>query len=224
MFICQCRIQWTAVYLCNGILSSNENEWSMDAQFNMNESWKKKIVLIPIVIYRGLHMTPLIQNVHNRQTYRDRIWALPRASIRQQEWGEIAEKYKISFWKDKNVLTLVFDDNCTTQKKKHCIVIFRCVNYIGCVLYLRSAENEYVYRKFPNFVPCVKSLNIIWKYCILIAPQCKNHSTLYRRKYKHCLMPHQEVLPVYYSILLWDKLEIILDSLILSQTHTQKWK
>ena len=40
--------------------------------------------------------------------------------------------------------------------KKHCIVIFRCVNYIGCVLYLSSAENGYVYRKFPNFVHCVK--------------------------------------------------------------------
>lgn len=45
-------------------------------------------------------------------------------------------------------------------RKKHCIVIFSCVNYIECELYLNSAENEYVYRKFPNFVHCVKSLNI----------------------------------------------------------------
>lgn len=40
--------------------------------------------------------------------------------------------------------------------RKHHIVIFRCVNYTGCGLYLSSAEKGYVYRKFPNFVPCVK--------------------------------------------------------------------
>ena len=102
-------------------------------------------------------------------------------------------------------------------REKHCIVIFSCVNYTGCELYLNSAENEYVYRKFPNFVHCVKSQNITWKYYILISLQYKNHSTLYRRKCKHCLMPHQEVLHAlsFYSPVT----EIILDSLILSQTH-----
>ena len=107
-------------------------------------------------------------------------------------------------------------------RKKHCIVIFSCVNYIECELYLNSAENEYVYRKFPNFVHCVKSLNITWKYCILISPQCKNHSTLYRRKCKHCLVPHQEVLhalSVYSPVT-----ETILDSLMWSQTPRETWK
>lgn len=31
-----------------------------------------------------------------------------RTSTGGQEWGEIAEKYEISFWKDKKVLNLGF--------------------------------------------------------------------------------------------------------------------
>ena len=47
MFNFQCMIQQNAVYLYNRILSSNENEWSVNAHFNMDES-RKKIILIPI--------------------------------------------------------------------------------------------------------------------------------------------------------------------------------
>lgn len=44
-----------------------------------------------------------------------------RDSTGGQEWGETAEKYEISFWKDKKVLNLVLDDNSKTWKKAlHC--------------------------------------------------------------------------------------------------------
>ena len=56
-------------------------------------------------------MTPLAWTVQTRQIHRDRKQICGTRDLGEGAWGEMANRYEVSFWGDKNILRLDSGDN-----------------------------------------------------------------------------------------------------------------
>ena len=115
--------KWIVVHECNTTLFSHRQEWSTNARYTTNETWKHYVKWKNLDTKEHIFCDSIYIKCPSRQTRRKKCKLMVARGWKKPEMYATTNAYGVPLGDDNNVIKLASGDGCIIQYSEKCWIV-----------------------------------------------------------------------------------------------------